>query len=61
MLKPLYITFDMHNTMNENHVCIYLGEKTKGMIDKYASDNEISRSSVIRLAVHKFLKTGGTS
>jgi len=44
--------------MNENHVCIYLGDKTRILVDNYASENEISRSAAIRLAIHKFLKGG---
>ena len=40
----------------ENHVCIYLGKRTRKKIDKYAYENDISRSAVIKLAVNHFLK-----
>jgi len=56
MLKPLYNTFDIHNSMTENkHATIYLGHRTKKRIDNYAREHDISRSSVIKLAVHDFL------
>ena len=41
------------------HASVYLGYKTKKLIDDYAIDHDISRSCVIKLAVHNFLKKGG--
>lgn len=35
---------------------VYLGEKTKDLIDSYATKNDISRSAVIKLAVNEFLR-----
>lgn len=44
-----------------NHVCFYLGRELRQKIERYASEHDISRSAVVKLAVHKFLKSeGGT-
>jgi len=61
MLKPLYNSSGtIHSMIKENlHASIYLGRRTKKLIDKYAKENDISRSAVIKLAVHKFLRSGG--
>lgn len=43
--------------MSENNqTSVYLGKKTRIILDKYAEENDISRSAVIKLAVHKFLR-----
>lgn len=40
----------------QKHSSVYLGNKTKKLVEKYAKENEISKSAVIKLAITKFFK-----
>jgi len=40
----------------QKHSSVYLGKKTKQLVDDYAKENEISRSAVIKLAIIHFFK-----
>jgi len=65
MLEPLYISLDItisHMTGTENRTTIYLRAAIKKKIDDYAEAHDISRSSMIKIAVSEFfLKQGGTT
>lgn len=43
---------------NQNHVCVYLG-KSKDKINEFAKENEISRSSAIKIAINYFFRERG--
>jgi predicted transcriptional regulator len=42
--------------ITQKHSSVYLGDKTKKLVEKYAEKNEISKSAVIKLAITKFFQ-----
>ena len=56
MLKLLYNSYDIIKNMpdEQKHASIYLGKRTKKLIDDYAIEHDLTRSSVVKIAVHEF-------
>ena len=54
----IYNTYGVHISMKEEylHSSVYLGKRTKRLLDTYAAEHEMTRSSVIKLAVNEFFK-----
>jgi hypothetical protein len=57
----IYNISGVYITMIEKylHSSVYLGKRTKKLVDKYAAEHEMTRSSVIKLAVNEFFKEVG--
>jgi len=41
------------------HSSVYLGDKTKRLVDNYAKEHDISRSATIKIAVNEFFMNKG--